>query len=205
LAEFAVVALEEALVSVQTTLNHRITTRIPVIVYETHNDFQQTNIINIYLSQGIGGATELFKNRIVVPFQGSYSQYRHVLHHELVHAVMNDMFYGGSFQTAVTTAGIVEIPIWVSEGFAEFESLSGMDASTDMFIRDLTINESFPKLREIRGYNAYRVGQTFFYYIEQKYGREKITEFLTKLRLFKNLEITFRNTFGMGIEDFSDV
>jgi len=80
-----------------------------------------------------------------------------------------------------------------------------MDAATDMYMRDLTINESIPKLKEIRGYNAYRVGQTFFYFIEQKYGREKITEFMNKLKLFKGIEITFRNTFGMGIEDFSEV
>jgi hypothetical protein len=99
------------LISVQATLNYKITARIPVIIYESHNEFQQTNIINIYLSQGIGGVTELLKNRVVVPFQGGYGQLRHVLHHELVHAVMNDMFYGGTFQTAVTTAGIAEIPI----------------------------------------------------------------------------------------------
>ena len=204
LAEFSVIALENALRSVQSTLNYRVTARIPVVVYESHNDFQQTNVINMYLSQGIGGVTELFKNRIVVPFQGSYSQLRHVLHHELVHAVINDMFYGGTFQTAVTT-GAVQIPLWINEGFAEYESLGGMDIETDMYMRNLTISESLPKLNRISGYDAYRVGQTFFYYIERQYGKGKVTEFMNKLRLFKSVEMAFRNSFGMGLEDFSDI
>ena len=203
LAEFSVIALENALRSIQTTLNYRITARVPVIVYESHNDFQQTNVINMYLSQGIGGVTELYKNRVVVPFQGSYLQLRHVLHHELVHAVINDMYYGGTFQTAINT-GAVQIPLWINEGFAEYESLGGMDMETDMYMRNLTINESLPKLNEITGYNAYRVGQTFFYFVEKQYGKGKITEFMNKLKLFKSLEMAFKNTFGMGIEDFSD-
>jgi len=203
LAEFSVVALENALISIQSTLNYRITARVPVVVYESHNDFQQTNVINMYLSQGIGGVTELFKNRIVIPFQGSYSQLRHVLHHELVHAVINDMFYGGTFQTAINTR-VAEIPLWINEGFAEYESLGGMDVETDMYMRNLTINESLPKLNRISGYNSYRVGQTFFYFIEKQYGKGKITEFMNKLRIFKGLEMAFRNTFGMGVEDFSE-
>ncbi|MCL2039582.1 MAG: hypothetical protein FWG85_04035 [Bacteroidetes bacterium] len=203
LAEFSVVALENALMNIQSTLNYRITARIPVVVYESHNDFQQTNVINMYLSQGIGGVTELYKNRIVVPFQGSYSQLRHVLHHELVHAVINDMFYGGTFQTAITTS-VAEIPLWINEGFAEYESLGGMDIETDMYMRNLTINESLPKLNRISGYNAYRVGQTFFYFIERQYGKGKVTEFMNKLRIFKGLETSFRSSFGMSLEDFSE-
>ena len=205
LAEFSAVALENALISVQTTLNYRLTQRVAVIVYDSHNDFQQTNVINIYLSQGIGGVTELYKNRVIVPFQGSYSQLRHVLHHELVHAVINDMFYGGNLQTALSTSGGFQVPTWINEGLAEWESLGGMNLETDMFMRDLTINESLPSLNRISGYLSYRAGQTFFYFIELKYGKGKVTEFMNKLRVFRNVDITFRNTFGMDMEDFSDM
>jgi Tol biopolymer transport system component len=205
LADFAAIALENALVSIQNTLNYQLTQRIPVVVYDSHNDFQQTNVINAYLGLGIGGVTELYKNRVVVPFQGNYSQLRHVLHHELVHAVINDMFYGGTIQTAISTNGAFAIPLWINEGLAEWESLGGMDVETDMFMRDLTINESLPKLTEIYGYLSYRAGQTFFHFIETKYGRGKITEFLNKLKIYKNLEITFLNTFGMELEEFSEM
>jgi Tol biopolymer transport system component len=205
LADFAAVALENALISIQNTLNYRITARITVVVYDSHNDFEQTNVLSGYLSTGIGGVTELYKNRVVVPFQGSYELFRHVLHHELTHAVINDMFYGGTLQTALTTNGIAEVPLWINEGLAEWESLGGMDPNTDMFMRDLTMNDELPKLKNISGYLAYRAGQTFFYIIEQKYGRGKVTEFMNKLKVLKSIQLTFINTFGMDIDEFSEL
>ena len=201
---FSAGILEQALVSVQNTLNFKLTQRIAVIVYNSHNDFQQTNVINMYLSQGIGGVTELYKNRVVVPFQGDYSQLKHVLHHELVHAVINDMFYGGNIQTAISTTGNFFLPLWLNEGLAEWESIGGMDIETDMFMRDLTMSETLPELENISGYLAYRAGQTFYSIVAEKYGRGKITELINKLKSYRNLDQAFENTFGMKLDDFSD-
>ena len=33
--------------------------RSSIIVYNSHNDFQQTNVVDSYLQEGIGGVTEL--------------------------------------------------------------------------------------------------------------------------------------------------
>ena len=57
----------------------------------------QTNVINMYMREGIGGVTELHKNRIVIPFDGfAVKEFKHVPHHEMVHMFINDMLYGGS-------------------------------------------------------------------------------------------------------------
>ena len=127
LAEFTAISAEAALQSIQNTLNYRINKRVSIIVYNSHNQFQQTNVINQFMPEGVGGVTELFKNRVVVPFQGDYKQFKHVIQNELVHAVMNDMFYGGSIQSALTTVNVTQIPIWMSEGRDEWESLQGLD------------------------------------------------------------------------------
>ena len=85
------------------------------MVYNSHNDFQQTNVISEYLEEGIGGVTELFKNRMVIPFEGNYRMYRHVIHHEMVHAVLNDMFYGGSIQSIISNNIRLQLPMWFNE------------------------------------------------------------------------------------------
>ncbi|MFN3307072.1 MAG: biopolymer transporter Tol, partial [Candidatus Kapaibacteriota bacterium] len=151
LAVFAGKVAETSLGSIQKTLKYRITQRIPIIVYNSHNQFQQTNVINMFLPEGIGGVTELFKNRVVVPFEGDYEQFRHVIHHELVHAVINDWFYGGTIQSAVSRGNMVEIPLWMHEGLCEWESIGGLDVSTDVYIRDLTLSENLPDLNYLDG------------------------------------------------------
>lgn len=203
LAEFTADQAEIALVSIERTMRYDITNRITIIVYNSHNDFQQTNAVSSYLPEGVGGVTELFKNRVIMPFEGSYELFRHVLHHELVHAVVNDMFTGGTYQ-ALLTGGGMQIPSWMNEGLAEYESLKGLDIETDMFIRDATLNDAIPDLTNLGGYVQYRVGQTMYWYISQKYGPEKVSELLQRIRASRNIEQGFRTTFGLNIQEFSD-
>ena len=65
LAEFTSKVSEEAYDQISTHLAWDLKNRVSILVYNSHNEFQQTNIIGQYMSEGIGGVTELFKNRIV--------------------------------------------------------------------------------------------------------------------------------------------
>ena len=78
LAEFTAHAAEDALAKIQESFNYSINNRVTVIIYNSQNDFQETNVTDSYLSEGIEGFTELFKNRVVVQYHGSYKQFRHL-------------------------------------------------------------------------------------------------------------------------------
>ncbi|KAB2844188.1 MAG: biopolymer transporter Tol, partial [Ignavibacterium sp.] len=140
------------------------------------------------------------KNRVVVQFTGSYKQFRQLIHHELVHAVMNDMFYGGSVQNIITNNISLQFPLWFNEGLAEYEAL-GWDVDTDMFIRDAAVNEYLPDINRLDNYFAYRGGQSVFYYIANKYGTEKIGELLNKIKGIGNVEEGFKATLGIDIKE----
>src|SRR5690349_1253816 len=68
IADFTADVAESSYISISKSFRYQITQRIPIVVYNSHNDFQQTNVVNEYLEEGIGGVTELFKNRVVLPF-----------------------------------------------------------------------------------------------------------------------------------------
>jgi hypothetical protein len=70
LAVFAAGVLNDAYVKIKEELNYTLSSRIPIIIYASHNEFQQTNVINELIPEGVGGFTEVFKNRVVVPFSG---------------------------------------------------------------------------------------------------------------------------------------
>ena len=203
LAEFTSKIAENSLASIQRSFNYKINNRITLIVYNSQNDFQETNVIDENLSEGIEGFTELFKNRVVVQFMGSYKKFRHLIHHELVHGVMNDMFYGGSIQNIISNNISINIPMWFSEGMAEYQAL-GWDVDTDMFIRDASINEYLPDIQALSGYFAYRGGQSVFYYIERKYGKEKIGEIISKVRNTGNVDAGFKEAIGLSIEELNE-
>ena len=203
ITEFAAAAAEDALTSIQSKINYAINNRIILILYNSQAEFQETNVSDEYLSEGIGGFTELFKNRVVLPFTGNYKMFRHVIHHELVHAVINDMFYGGSIQNIISNNVTIRIPLWFNEGLAEYLSL-GWDQNTDMYIRDAISSDNLPDIQNLNGYAAYRGGQSVFFYIGQKYGDEKVGELVNKMKSKGSFEAGLESSLGLKTEDLNE-
>ncbi len=202
LAEFTADVIEDAYDQVSKHLRWELNKRVIVIVYHSHNDFQQTNVVWDYMSEGIGGVTELFKNRVVVPFEGSYEAFRHVIHHELVHAVVNDMIYGGNIQSVISGRVRLNIPFWANEGLAEFLS-SNWDTKADMILRDLSINERMLSVNELNYYFAYKGGQSVWRFIAEKYGREKVGEIFLAMKRAQDAEKGFRRALGYDFEELT--
>ncbi len=202
IAEFAAHAAEDAYAHHSAAFHYDITNRIPIIVYDSHNDWQETNVVSEYLDEGVGGVTEMFKNRVVVPFEGSYQLFRHVIAHELVHAILNDMYYGGSVQSMIANNITLQLPMWFNEGLAEYESLR-WDTNSDMFMLDATVNEYIVPVDELNGYFAYRGGQSMWWYIASKYGDEKIAEILSRIRTTRSVEAGFKSALGISIKELS--
>ncbi|MCK4966313.1 PD40 domain-containing protein, partial [bacterium] len=198
IAEFVAETAETSLILIQNSWSYRLKKRVPIILYKSHNDFQQTNVIQEYLGEGIGGVTELFKNRITIPYEGSYSQFRHVIHHELVHAVMFDMYYGGMFPGSIYSSAAFQVPLWVAEGIAEYES-TGWNTETDMFNRDAAINGYLEYSGHI--YNPYWGGNLMFHFIAKKFGEQKVGELIRKLKNTNSLDRGLKAALGMDYEE----
>jgi len=188
LADAVSTITESANAEFEMVLGHELTTVIPVIVYASHNDFRQTNVSDSHLSETVGGFTELFKNRVVIPFTGSYEDLRHVLYHELTHVFMFDIIYGGLVESVLRQAYSNPVPLWFVEGLAEYVS-RGWDSQAEMILRDLTLSDNIIPLQYLwGGYLVYKEGQSALCFIADTYGPEKIEETVKTLARTHNLE-----------------
>jgi len=203
LAKFAADVLESSYREVSEELNYNLQNRVPVFIYNSHNEMQQTNIIPNLLSEGIGGFTEGFKNRVAVPFTGSYEDFRHVLHHELTHAVTHDMLFGRNLSSLISRQRLFNVPAWFAEGYAEYSSRHGWDYTSDMFMRDATINNYLvpPDYLEYN-YFAYRQGQAMVKYIADTYGEDKLYKILQKGKVLLTMKKTMEAVLGIKEEKF---
>lgn len=201
-AKFTAEVMEAAYDEVTEEIQYKIQRRIPVFVYNSHNDFQQTNIISSLLPEGVGGFTEAFKNRIAIPFDGSYEDMRHVLHHELTHAVIYDMLFGNSFSSLLSRQRLFNLPLWFAEGYAEYSSRHGWDYFSDMFVRDATINSYLAPPDYLGGFLAYKQGQAMVKFIADKYGEEKLGEILKKGKIHLTMNKALEAAIGIDQEEF---
>ncbi|MBM3315238.1 biopolymer transporter Tol, partial [candidate division WOR-3 bacterium] len=67
LAEFAAKAAEGYYARTARDLDVELEARVPLILYLSPSQFTETNVITDVIEEDVGGFSELFKNRIVIP------------------------------------------------------------------------------------------------------------------------------------------
>ncbi|MDZ4804981.1 MAG: BamA/TamA family outer membrane protein [Candidatus Eisenbacteria bacterium] len=197
---------ERSYVRLAHVLRHQFRKPIPLVLYATHGQFQQTNILQDLIDEGTGGVTEFAKQRVFLPFTGSYSELEHVLSHELVHAFQIDILYGKS-QSFLSNPFTFQPPGWFMEGMAEYLSLGGVDPNTEMWLKDGALQgylipiETLDYAYDIR---VYRFGQSIWEFIARQYGEERVGDLLRRTGATRNVGRSIEFVLGVTVEKLSD-
>src|SRR5688500_13404503 len=150
----------------------------PIVLYANAADFHQTTTTGGMIGEGTGGFTDAFMNRVVLPLTGDYAQNDHVLGHEMVHVFQYDIAATANQQRR--RFALEALPLWIVEGMAEYLSKGRVDPLTSMWIRDATIQDTMPDLRELTRdprYFPYRYGQALMAYIGARFGHEAVVRY----------------------------
>ena len=197
--------LESGYLKISTGLKHEMPQPIPVIFYKTHSEFQQTNLFPAFIPEGVAAFTEPLLNRMVIPIDEPADQLQGLITHEMVHAFAFDLIPRG------LGFGISQraIPLWVDEGLADY--FRGIWEPLDlMMIRDAALTDKVPKLSRVEfeafsGRLVYNMGHACYEYMEARYGKEGIRQFLYTLRkgiLGGSTEELFKQAFRTTPEEF---
>jgi hypothetical protein len=204
LGRVALAYAEESYDSLERRFIHAVTRRIPLIVYASHTDFEQTNILPFIPPEGLLGVTEFLKRRVALPFRGSYAEFRHTLRHELVHV----------FQLSLTSQTFSRyprfrqtgLPLWWTEGLAEFFS-AGEDSRDEMVLRDMTIAGRLPGLPDLTyayGGLVYPVGGSIHRFLADRYGEWRILELYNDVWKYGSFDAALAGVYGRTIDQLSD-
>jgi len=201
MAEIGAKYAEEAYEDLKIKFNHVVTNKIPLIFYNTHLDFQQTNIHPGFIPEGVGGFFEFLKGRVVIPFLGELYQFRHVIRHELVHVFMTNKIYHIISNHRLFVEAMP--PLWFVEGLAEFWSTE-WDLLGEMVLRDAVLNGMFVRLKDIdRIYGSfvmYKEGQSFLEFVKKEYGEENVLLFIENFWRFSKFTEVIEFTLGEPID-----
>ncbi|MBA2245463.1 MAG: PD40 domain-containing protein [Gemmatimonadetes bacterium] len=188
-------------------LDHEFTERQPLILFANHPEFQQNNVVGD-LGEGVQGVTEVFKQRIVMPFMHSYQDTDHLIGHELVHAFQYDISgfgrAGGGLEQA---ARRFQVPLWFVEGMAQYLSVGPIDPIASMVLRDGAITGQIPSIEQMtrdRRYNPYRWGHALWSYVGGRWGDAVIGQILKQTGQGVPYPEAFERILNMSLEEISE-
>jgi len=183
-AERALPVIRNAYLRLVDQFHYTPTKLIPYILYASQREFQTTNVFQV--GESVLGVTSPRDLKMSLPYFGNHELFREVSTHELVHQF--------TIQKLLDVAGaedmsspIEALPLWFIEGIAEYYAKGGIDAETDLYLRDLMWNPDAERHYEVisfqedryRGYiPTYKLGQARIAFIAETYGKEKIQGYL---------------------------
>ena len=158
-------------------LRHDLEGRQPLILYASPTHFQQTAAVSGVIGEGTGGVTEILKRRIILPLGATLSETDHVIGHELVHAFQFDITSMGNSSYARMVSPMLNLPLWLIEGMAEYLSVGPVDPNTSMWMRDAVKKGPLPSIEKLkdRRFFPYRYGQSLWAYITGRWGDRAVS------------------------------
>ncbi len=186
-------------------LGHELRGKQPLILYSSSSHFQQTTTISGTIGEGIGGVTEMFKRRIILPIGATLAETDHVIGHELVHAFQYDMTtldYSGYISTP---PGVARLPLWLVEGMAEYLSIGPADPHTSMWMRDAVKKEKLPTIKNLIDprYFPYRYGHSLWAYITGEWGDSAVGAIIKSAGRTGDYETAIQRVTGLTAEQLS--
>ncbi|MBZ5638432.1 MAG: hypothetical protein LAO51_06685 [Acidobacteriia bacterium] len=194
---------ESAYLKISKDLDHELKVRIPLVIYKTHAEFEQTNITMEDLPEAVGAFAEPMQNRMVVPIDEPPDRLYAVIAHELTHIFQYSIFFEGYLGRALRS----NPPAWIMEGMASYLG-QDEDNFDRMVIRDAVVNNILPPVQDLvyPSFLAYRYGHAVFDFIEKEFGKEGLRSFIYEYRkvlLTNNLEKAVKEAFGCDMPEFN--
>jgi hypothetical protein len=194
---------ESAYQQVSSDLKHDLAFKIPLVLYKTQSEFQQQNIEPTELPEGVLAFAEPYRDRMVLPIDEQADALYRLIVHELTHIFEFDIIPRSLLRRG--------LPLWVDEGLADH--LTGHWNPFDlMTVRDAAIADIIPAMSDfqgapfVNGRLPYNLGHAAFEFIESRWGKEGLRQFLFALR--KNVigggESAYEEAFRLKAEEFDE-
>ncbi len=205
LARTALGIAEDAYDRTSARFRHEVGHRIPLIIYSSHQDFEQTNVSPYFLPEGVAGFTEFLKGRVALPFNGSYHDFNHVIRHELIHVFQMSRM-AESYRVHYRNV-FVGPPLWFTEGMAEAWS-GPWDSTGDLFLGDMVVNDMVPPISGLWRYSGtfviYKIGEDLVRFLEREYGPDVVPAIYDELWRSRSFEEALERVTGTPLDELSE-
>jgi hypothetical protein len=193
---------ESAYQTVSADLKHDLPFKVPLIIFKTYVDFEQENVIPGAVREGVAAFAEPTRNRMLLPLDEPPDLLYRTITHELTHI----------FEFDIIPQALIgrDDPLWINEGLSDYETgyWTPLDLAT---VRDAAVADIVPRMTKMQGYGdfsnprlVYNLGHAAFEFMEARWGKEGIRQFLFSLRksVVGSSSGAFEEAFKLKPEEF---
>ncbi len=168
-----------------------------IFLYNSLADQRQSNVGLNRTEYTVNGEIEFIKPYIEVSYLGTGQEFKRELLFKVSDLMINEMMYGGNLKEIFQSALLMNLSDWFVKGASEYVA-KGWTSEMDDYIREVIRTKRINKIFRLSGREAAVVGQSFWNFIAEKYGKSSISNILNYTRITRKEEQSVLITLGVS-------
>ena len=205
IGQSVVMLAEQDFAEIQSLLEHRMNSKIQIIVYTDLTDLKQSNIGSEEAFENAGGQTKIVGNKMFVYFTGDHNDLHRQIREGIAEVYMNAMLFGSNLQEIVQNAVMLNLPEWFKRGLVSYVGKK-WDTELDNRLRNLMLSDTYEGFEQLAEEHPELAGHALWYFIAQTYGSNMVANLLYLTRINRSLESGFLyvlgNTYQQTVRDW---
>jgi hypothetical protein len=206
IAKYVAQVAEEELPGMEKFVEYSLQRRANIIIYNSFNDLQQSNIGIGTDWQSSGGLTKLVNNKMIIYYNSNHADLRRQIREGIAKVLTDNLLFGEDLGEVAGNAALLDLPQWLIDGYVAY---AGQNWSTqlDDDLKSEILSGKYKNFYQLAFERPLLAGHAFWYYIEERYKRENTTYLFYLARVYKSLnrasqQVTKKRKFKEVLADF---
>ena len=194
---------EDDISLIEKKLGGQFPKRFNIILYNSYDEYRQSNVGLKDEAQGVGnakgGTVNLVGDKLVVYFTGEHNDLQHQIRSGMARVVMERMMFGENFKKMVKNALLLNMPEWVTDGYISY-LVDGWDAKSNSEWKSLldarpdagfyALSEQYPEL----------AGKAFWRFVSSQYSNNTVKQLLYSMQQKTSLNKAMKDKANLGLK-----
>ena len=159
--------------------------RFNIILYNSYDEYRQSNVGLKDEAQGLGnakaGTVHLVGDKLVVYFTGQHADLRHQILSGMARVVMERMIFGDNFKKMVKNALLLNLPEWVTDGYIAY-LVDGWDPESNRLWKSLLDAQPDKSFHAFSEDNPELAGKAFWKFVSNQYSPVAVKNLLYSMQ-----------------------
>lgn len=186
LGKYVAQMAEQELPSLEVFVEYGMQRRANIVIYNSFDEMQQSNIGLGIDWQNTGGVTKLVNNKMIVYFDGNHDNLRLQIRQGIAKILVENVLFGDDLGEFAANQALLDLPKWLTDGYIAYAA-QNWSPKLDDDLRAVMLGGLYSNFYQFAYEKPDLAGHAFWYYIANKYGKNKTTYLLYLARIYRNL------------------
>ncbi len=205
LGKYVAQLAEKELPGIEKFVEYGLQRRANLIIYNTYNDMEQSNIGLNLDWQTTGGITKLVNNKMVLYYNGDHNNLRIQVRQGLARVLVENILFGDDLGEFAANQALLDLPQWMTDGYIQYVA-ENWNTVLDDQLKSAMLSGRYKNFYQFAYERPNLAGQAFWEYLAEKYKKENVTYFLYLARVYRNLNnasmLNCKKKFKEVLKDF---